>query len=498
MTVTVTLELKQQTDNSVSPDNTGIDAKKATVQLPETFSFNFNNTTSKILAAGDASWNLYGQPDDFTFDNQPAFYLPQLNRIGISYNSSQVNFDALNCESVVCNVRGSAAIQKSAWSLDCAALDINNPLEANGIGGMMILADKGLFVSWYGLKEVNLKNKEWISLRNAWILLEPGHIFISDLNAGNINARQQYKLWRDKQKRWNTIDLQYTDSFIFFYNCLQAGNEAVMALTDCKGTLNKPVNVAAVPVELKSKQTFFLLTWSSSLQLVYLYDDNLLADNSKTVAGAITTFKPQAIALNNALLTISPATGFLFVGELKNEQEFSKSLLIYSFGLIGYLPTLPDPYAADLDVFQNVYRRYNEYNKASGIPVTAIRQLLIAMMTWADDISPSVNFIWGDIITPQAQNANEQIQQNVSDGVLLNVLKDKNIAIEHSKQIETRQTQILTQQYKAAGNTYQPIAEAALYSRQDSVGRVGNTGIFSLLDVSTNADLFGRKFWFCK
>ena len=260
-TVTITLALVEQVDASVSPDDTGIDAKNATVNLPLTFSFSFSDAGSQVLAAGDASWTVYQQEDNFTLDNnKPTFYLQQFNRVCIPYQSSAAQFDTANCLSTVCNIKGTASILQSAWSLSCAVLDINNPLEAKGIGAMMIQTDKGLSASWYGLQDVNLKNKEWISLRSPWILAEPGRISITDLNAGNINAKQEYKLWKNDKGQWNTIDLQYTESFLFFYNCLQSGNEAVMAFANCTGTIDRPVDVAGKPFAFNSKQTVFCLT----------------------------------------------------------------------------------------------------------------------------------------------------------------------------------------------------------------------------------------------
>lgn len=498
--VTVTLGLLQQTDTSVSPDNTGIDAKNADIQLPQTLSFSFSDSGSHVVEAGIASWTLYGQPDNFVLDTaQPVFYLQQFNRIGIPYQSEQAQFDVANCQSTVCNIEGAATITKSAWGLNCAVLDINNPLAANGIGGMMIHTDKGLSVSWIGLKDANLQNKEWASLRMPWIVVEPGRISITDLNAGNVTAKQEYKLWKDAKGRWNTIDLQYSDSFLFFYNCLQSGNETVVALADCTGTIDKPVNVAGVQFELKSKQTYFMLTWLPALQLVYLYDDNLLIDNGDSDPTSIITFKSQAIALNNALLTVSPITGFFLLGELKNEQEFKKTFLIYSFGLLGYLPTLPDPYAADLDIFNSVYRLYDAYNKEGGIPIYVIKQLLLAWMTWNNDTSPSVKFLWGNITGQVFTNNSAQLAQgqNYQQAVPLNVLTDKGIAFQHSQQVAARQTAILSKQYRDAGNSYHAPAETvSMVTANATRGGLQNLSLFSLLDVSTNADLLGVNFGF--
>ena len=498
--VTVSLELEQQTDSSVSPDNTGIDAKNASVNLPQTFSFTFSDAGSQVTAAGDASWTVYAQADNFSFlPNTPAFYLAQFNRVCIPYQSSAVLFDAANCLSSVCNIKDSAPVEQSAWSLSCAVLDINNPLAAKGIGAMMIKTGKGLSIGWYGLQDINLQDKEWIDIRSPWILAEPGRIAVTDSNAGNTNARQQYKLWKNKKGQWNIIDLQYTNNFLFFYNCLQAGNEAVLAFANCTGTIDRPVDVAGKPFALNSKQTIYLLTWSQALQLVLLYDDNLLIDNEgSNPFGEAITFKSQAIALNNALLTVSPVTGFFLAGDLKSEQEFIKAALIESFGLLGYMPTLPDPYAADLDIFKDVYRIYGAYNKEGGIPIYAIRQLLVCIITWPDDNIPDVNFTWGDIASPA--NNNQQHLQNIEaiQGVQvpLNLLSNQNLAVQRTQQNAVRRSEILNKQYSAAGIADHPVTEMSSLAYSRGNDRVGQTSLFSLLDVSTNADLFGVNLGF--
>jgi hypothetical protein len=453
--VTITLNLKQQTDATVSPDETGIDAKHAVVNLPQILSFTFSSGGSQIVAAGDASWTVYQNQDAFTFDaNKPGFYLPQFNRVCIPFKSSLPQFDATNCLSQVCNVAGIANILQSAWALNCAVLDVNNPLVANGIGGMMIQTNRGLSASWFGLQDINLVNKEWINLLNPWILSEPGRISITDDKAGNINARQEYKLWKNKERQWNKIDLQYTASFLFFYNCLQSGTETVSAPANCTGIIDRPVDVAGKPFAFNSKQTIYLLSWSQQLRLVILYDDNLILDNSgNNPLGRIVTFKSQAISLNNALLTISPIKGFLLAGELKNAQEFTKAAIIDTFGLLGYVPMLPDPYAADLDVFSGVYRMYAAYNKQGGIPINAIRQLLIGILTWTDDNIPDVRFLWGDIVQNTNNNyAEGQISQDVlATNVSLNLLSNQNLAALHTQQSSVRQTAMLEAQYVAAG-----------------------------------------------
>jgi len=484
--ITITLNLAQQTDSSISPDTTGADAANSEVVLPANFSFRFSNSGCELLEAGDASWTLYDQPDTFSFiHNQPAFYLPGINRVCIPYQSAEAEFQVRKCQSTVCNLEGTAPVVQSAWSLSCAVLDVNQPLEASGIGAMMIQTESGISAGWMGLKDANLKEKAWANLRKPWILLEPGRIAITEPNAGNTGenaSRQQYKLWKNSKGLWNTIDLQYTDSFLFFYNCLQAGNESVLALADCSATVDKPVDVSARPFELKSKQTAFLLSWSMALRLLFLYDDNLLVDNNSDPNNFIPVFQPKAIGLNNALLTVSPITGFLLAAELKNEKELSRAILVYSFGLLGYLPTLPDPYAANLAVFQRVYRNYEGFIREGGIPVTAVQQLLIALMNWENASEPGVAFVWGDL-------AVTQYSAYQSPGFPIDLQKSEPLAVQQTQQAAMRQNRILASQYEAANMAGQPGYPQSNAARV--TGRNQNYSLFTLLDVSTNADLLG-------
>ena len=497
-TVTVILQLQQQTDTSVSPDDTGIDAKKAKIQLPPTFSFSFSDAGSQVLAAGDAGWTLYGEPDTFKFNtSQTTTYLPQFNSIFFGYQSSKAEFDALKCKSPFANIRGKAKIIGSAWIMPCAVLDINNPLPASGIGAMVILAAEGLEASWLGLDDVNLKQKEWIKLRDPYISLAPGVINILDYNAGNITARQEYKLYKNAQGHWNTIDLHYTNSFLFFYNCLQAGIESVMAFPNCTGAIDRPVDVAGNPFTLNSEQTFFLLIWSKSLKFVYLIDDNLLIDNANPHQKNI-TFQPKAIALNNALLTVSPPTGILFVGQLKphHHNEFIYAIIIETYGLMAFLPILPDPYAADVTIFNRIYQEYNDVYR-EGIPIQAITQLLVCFMYWKNDEIPHVNFLWGDVTAQQAATSTFALIDSTKLGkVSLDLSANVGLAQKRTEQTAARQEELLMNQYKAAGII--PPEIISTDNQRNDVSQFASRGnplgehsLFNLLDVSTNADLLG-------
>ena len=110
MEAAVNLNLEQKIISDVSPDDNGIDAKEATIQLPKTLNFTINNT-GKSMEAGPAAWNLYGQPVNFVFDNTKAMrWSPEINRILIPYKVDTAEMNVIQCKSPVCTVSGHAAI----------------------------------------------------------------------------------------------------------------------------------------------------------------------------------------------------------------------------------------------------------------------------------------------------------------------------------------------------------------------------------------------------
>ncbi len=290
--------------------------------------------------------------------------------------------------------------------------------------------------------------------------------------------------------------MQFRQTLLFIYNC-STTNETVLAQTDCTGTIDKPVNVAGVPFELKSKQTILMLTFSQNKHSAILYDDNLLSDNNALINSPV-VFKPQSIGLNNALLTVSPLKAFLLNGELKSENEFGKAALVYTFGLMGYLPTLPDPYAADVDVLSGQYRNTRAYNKEGGIPLSAIQQLLVGTLSWTDDLAPDVNFTWGDILGITNNAGGQPVTQSTQQ-VSLNLLANQQIADTATALKSGRQKDFISQK---SLNTENASTQSIQQSVDNSVinnplfGRLQPSSLFSLLDVSTKADLLGINLGF--
>ncbi len=501
----VQLNLEQKIITDISPDDNGIDIKEATIELPKILHFTLNHTGQSMDAAA-ASWNLYGQPINFAFDNtRPMRWSPEINRILLPYKADVTEMEVMQCKSPVCTVSGKAPIFESLWALSAAVININAPLQADGTGAMAIVILQGIEASWMGLKDANLFEKSNTQLKNALVMLMPGRINIATLFASNPGGKQRYNCWQETingiEKPVQYIDLNYTNQFFFFYDSLQKGTESIAAQANCSNSIDKPVQVNGIPFKVESLQTIFTLSISKDLQIVLLYDDDIIKDNFlktyKPVPGAVPVigFKTTAIALNNALLTVSPVYSMLLYGDIKTEDSFDKCLLIYSFGLMQYLPTLPDPYVANIGLLK---RRINRNVDIADLPnqynISAINAMLVCIMNWQNMDSPSVNFFLGDKpaqVNAAAAYLNSGVRiNNLQNQELINASMRNNLASTLS--IQNKNWQAASESNEADGMLNTDIQAMIMVNERMSQGNISPfRNAFTLLDVSTNADLMG-------
>ncbi|MEO8766551.1 MAG: hypothetical protein ABI416_19780 [Ginsengibacter sp.] len=519
MEASVKLNLGQKEISDVSPDDNGIDIKEATIILPKTLSFTINHTGKSITVEG-ASWNLYGQAINFTFDNtKPMRWSPELNRVAIPYKADVAELEIVQCKSPVCTISGKAQIADAAWVLSAAVINIAAPLQADGIGAVAVGVLEGLEASWIGLKDASLFEKGSTHLKNALVMLMPGRINIATLFASNPTGKQRFKLWQEPvadglEKQLQYIDLLYTKQFFFFYDSLQKGTETISAQANCITSVDKPVKADGAAFAVESLQTVFTLSMSQALQVVMLYDDDLLKDNwNKThkpivvAAPPPVTFESTAIALNNALLTISPVYGMLLYGDLKDEDSFDKCLLVFSFGLLQYLPTLPDPYAANVSLLRRRrLRGPNNERLENKHLLSEISALLVCLINWENMDEPAINFFFGD---KPANAADIQPGNNVAirlpNSVRFDILKDQqaldtfqrnNFQTLSTLQSRTWQAATVTAEEGKAMTDGENSMMMAMNQSFAGDRRSPFSNAFTLLDVSTNADLMGVSLGF--
>lgn len=513
-TVTVRLELDQPEVKDADPSSAyGIDARTMELQLPEHLQFHFSGNGRQLDEISGARWNVYGDGRQFGWNNQsnPTFNAT-LNRILIPFNSGPDQFGVSNCQSPFNTVSGNAAVQQSAWALPVAIINISQPSPAEGIGGMVIQCDKGLFTQWKGLEGGE------VILKNPYLLADPGRIGITDLQAGNIYCNQEYKLWKDELNPFvSTIQLSYSNSFPFIFNTTANGNEAVFVLTNANPQVDRPVTVAGQALDIHSKNSLLLLAVNKTLQLIALYDDNILLDNLNPKDPSSFP-KPIALALHNALFTVTPVNGCLLFGDLADDfVKVEKGFLFLTFGMYAYLPTLPDPYAANLGLLKYQFVRDVFSNRTvSSVDVSGFRPIrlwLVCLVKWVpdpatDNDTVDVSFHFAPLQTQQstflqpgafASNVDSTIQpfmlrQEDSMERMLNVDVVASTTTSASLSIleggETANSFTTTR----AAVSKASVARNDLEKLWDDAFRIFTDEAFALLDVSSNANQFGVSF----
>lgn len=491
--VRVTLKLTPKAGSAPPPNESGFgkDAAAAQVATPDTWSFSFDQTGLALLAAAPGSWTVFGSAMDFQFlEGSKAVYLKLLNRVGIPFQPAQPDFGVQEMQSPLCTLQGNAPVIGSWWGLNCARIDINATPVLAGSGGMVIKTSSGLTASWLGLKDITLEQQEWVGLQEPFVLAETGRISVTDLIATGHGARQEFVLWPSAAGKPNRVHLKLERSFLFMFNSSLPGTDAVLAQGNCTGHIDRPVGVNGKPLSLYSLQTALLLMFHEAGRNLVLYDDNILTDNFKkeqNPAGSDVTvsFRPQGLALNNALFTVSPVNGFMLRGTLSPDSEgtIESASLIYTFGLLHYLPALPDPYAADVSLYQPRPGRM-EGREENRVLLTQIRHLLVATITWKREEKPITAFTLGDVSGTSPGN-NQQIS--------MNLLANQGLAAQYEHAVAQQRTEEMEARYEAAGNNSGTTKEEV---RRRSPGlffdrRLAASSSFRLLDVSTAADLMG-------
>ena len=526
--ISVRLDLNQaEVSDAAAESPFGIDARKLELQLPDSLVFHFSGQGRTIDAVGSARWNLYGQPIDFEWNSQgQATYDLPLQRIVFPFHASEQTLRIGQSASEFTTLRQEAPITRSGWTLPVATIDLSQPTEAAGTGEMMVQGSSGLTNTWAGLAGGGFQ------LSNPVLLISPGQIFLGDFSAGNPHAHQSLNLWQDEGNTFGTsVDLTFPNAALFFYVSNANGNELFMAATNAHFKVDRPVRVNGQPPVVRSQNSLFVVAASTAQKLVYLFDDNLIQDNSPLSPQEAAL--PMALALTNALFKVTPANGCLLFGALSDDYATVESgFLFLTFGLYAYLPTLPDPYAANLGSLRSQFRG-QDYTRAtfaatgvvSSSPITA---WLVCRVRWqapaeemgANDVAVSFHFAplnnqFGGISFeeeadepanadgPSAAGSLEAIP--TSSTALQQPANPQfahlNTSISNAIAVHNTRTEAVAANEDAADNittkAFMRTQRHRLpdYQEQwDGVTGRFQQNMFALLDVSTNADLYGVSF----
>ena len=384
-TTTATCNLNLDQNNLFDADPTspyGVDARNAQFKLPETFSFSFHHNTKNIIAVGNCSWVVYGQSNNFSFsNNQACVYNPLIGRLAIPVQPEDPTFGISDCQSTFCTFSGKSKIQQAWWGIPVAKINIAAPTEADGNGALIAQCGAGLTAKW-----VNLTNNH-LALINPFIIGEPGRIALTELKGNAHGAQQDLSLWQDEVNPYGTsMQLTFSNAMIFLFNTLAKGDEMIAGNCNADVQTDRPVKVNGEAVSVKSKNSMMLITVSKIKKMLILVDENMLWDN-KLSADKIPKIRPYALAMHNALFTVTPPNGLVIMGELNDDfTSLHQGKMYLYFGLFSYLPTLPDPYAANLGILDSQFGRGRQTD-ATGAVIpgkrsSSVSAWLIGLVQW--------------------------------------------------------------------------------------------------------------------
>ena len=391
------LDLQQPVDSTVSPDNIGIDAMNSGVKLPGQFSFSFSAPTgTEITGIAQGSWNLYGSPNTFTYNpSLPVTYNSVLNSIMIPFTVAGPQFVVNECQSPFFTIQGQADIWLGYWELPVAQIDITQTNTATGTGALAVICKPGLQVNWTGLKG------GWATLRLPMLSAAPGIIGVVDAFAGDLYGSQVFNLWANTNPKFSsTLNINYGNLFALYYLSIQEGEELLTASAAFSANIDRPVRVDGSPVALQGTDALIFQVYTPASKWFFLMDFELLAQNYPTQQ----EYPQEAVALTNALLTITPAMLTMLYGKLGTPNTFTSASLYIGFGLYSLLPALPDPYASTYS-FPNIDRYINserandiQSTQDTQLPLGLVKDLLVCRVKWPVPLNttpqlPKVAFI---------------------------------------------------------------------------------------------------------
>ncbi|MEB2777128.1 hypothetical protein SYJ56_17570 [Algoriphagus sp. D3-2-R+10] len=467
-TVQVQLDVDQTPDAVDSKKKHGKDAFEAKVQNPGSLKFSFTGASkAQIADSGPAQWSVYGQKASFSRLNKVPTYSTQLSRLLIPYSCSATEFIPKKQQSPFVEIQESAPVSSSWWAIPAAELDVTAPLEVAGSGGMLQELKTGLKFSWKGLQGKNLK------LEKPQVLVENSRIGITDLVSNGEGAFQEIDHWKDDLNTYGTsISFALNKAAMFMYNSLAEGTEMLISLANTQIKVDRPLQVNGLPVAVKTKNSAVVMAGTDDKNLIYILDDNILWDN-KLPFDKVPDFKSIAIALENALFTLSPVNGALVFGECDASwSRIIKSQTFLVFGMLSYMPTLPDPYVANLGILSRQFGRDTR-------GIESIQSWLICQISQepanekVDEVKVSFHFGPGNASTNTAAAATSV----VSSPSLMAVKQLKSSAV----RVETLKSTAATKD-----NSLPPYEDQLL-----PFTRPFETDYFALLDVSSNANQLG-------
>ena len=328
-----TCTLAVDTDPPAAPGpvaGPGVDVGAMAVTLPAKVSIRFKPAGGEVTGLSSFSVDVYGTAVTCAEATTPATYEPLTRELLVPATANPNSFGAATPQSTLFNPAGAAPIKSAAWALPVAMAAPAQLGPAEGAGAVRLALGSGLQISWKGSGPA-------VALSSVVLEATPVKLAVLGTPSTSVLA-QELKLWDEAPvagaPRRSSLGFRSGKGTPVLYFS-QPGLEAVIASGSAVAHVDRPLRADGTRFSVRA-ETAVLAVYQDPAGIHAL----LVGTSSPTQP------LPLAMALQNALFKVLPPEHVGLVGGLDAAGVVTGTFGL-SFPLLGLLPTLPDPYAAN-------------------------------------------------------------------------------------------------------------------------------------------------------
>jgi hypothetical protein len=293
-----------------------------------------------------------------------------------------------------------------------------------------------------------VESPKGLPLDSTVLLAAQGQLSLSATST-RARYRRVLDVWENATRDRSHVEVRSGDRLLVRLDATAAGGGVEvlsLAALECTARLDRPLTASGRQVAFFSAR--------AALSLMTIGDDvrvflAAVADAPRDpVSGQIRPQQPISLALSNALVGTSPAMAMLVAGVLGESLQLDRGLLTLHFGVRFLIPSLPDPYAAN--IARHAPRQLMD-------PAFSGRsQPLVARVRWAEPARAQLSFA---------------LQAGGDLGLSQTLVRFEESPIQHDVRRERDFLSEVESRFRRASGQSQDFLR--------------------MLDVSTNADAFG-------
>lgn len=312
----------------------GVDATRAVAALPASVTIELAPGGGRVPAISDTSVAVWGAAVALTQRSDIPVYNAASKLLIVPCHAVPGQLSVSDSRSATFSVAGAPHITACGWAVAVAHTTPDLLGDASGAGATLFELGGGLEARWTGLPAP-------APLSSATVLVSPGQLSLFG-SAASGRLTQVIPLWDEGAAgaaavRRSTIDVSFATPSTVAYES-QPGTEIVLISgARAIGHLDRPLRADATRFVVAPVSPTLLLIIETAPGRVVLATGSIRSGDER----------PIALALENALLKVSAPRSLFLVGALDDSGVVTGDLVL-EFGLSAILPTLPDPYAANM------------------------------------------------------------------------------------------------------------------------------------------------------